>query len=57
MSKSDLEGPAEGYSHIKQGDAGKLPIKHYPETTKMATEGKRNTIEGPADDCTKGYHK
>ena len=54
MSKSQLEGPAEGYPHIKQGDAGKLPIKHYPETTKMATKGKECTIDSPANsDCKK----
>ena len=32
----------------------KLPIKHYAETTKMAHEGKKNSIEGPAD-CGKGH--
>ena len=52
MSKSQLEGPAEGYPHIRQGDAGKLPIKHYPETTKMATKGKGCSIDSPAD-CNK----
>jgi hypothetical protein len=55
--KSDLEGPHGAYHGMKGPDgAEKLPIKHYPETTKMATEGKHVTIEGPCQEKS-GYHK
>ncbi len=43
----------------KKGDAGSMPVKTYPSSTKMATAGKSNTIDGP---CTEAgrcgvYHK
>lgn len=46
--KCDLEGPNEGM--FKPGNAASMPTKHYPSTTKIATQGKKNTVEGPGED-------
>lgn len=55
--KPNVDSPA-GYNGSKEpGGALKMPVKHYPSSTKMATEGKKNTIEGPCEGDSKGYHK
>ncbi len=46
--KCDIEGPNEGM--FKPGDAASMPTKHYAETTKIATQGKKNTVQGPGED-------
>ena len=52
-NEHDLEGPTDGQSQLfKPDNATKLPTKHYPSSTKMATAGKKCSIEGPAD-CNK----
>lgn len=54
--KTDMDSPAGYNGGEGPGDALKLPIKHYPTSTKIATEGKKTTIDGPCQD-EKGYHK
>ena len=46
--KCGPEGPNEGI--FKPGDAASMPTKHYPSTTKIATEGKKNSVQGPGED-------
>lgn len=57
MAKTEIEGPA-GYNGGKGPSSSdlKLPTKHYASSTKMATQGKGTTIEGPCEE-KKGYHK
>lgn len=54
MAKDNmLDSPATEGSVFKP-PSEKLPIKHYPASTKMATEGKKATIDGPGCiDCKK----
>ncbi len=54
---NSLDSPAQEGGH--KGNANSLPTKDYPSSTKMATAGKSNTIEGPCSDVgAKGcYHK
>lgn len=33
---------------FKPGDANQLPTKFYPDSSKMATGGSKNTIDSPA---------
>ncbi len=52
---SEFDSPATEKQVFKP-PSEKLPIKHYPASTKIATEGKKTTIEGPCEG--KGeYHK
>lgn len=53
---NEFDSPATE-KQVFKSPSEKLPIKSYPETTKMATQGKKTTIEGPCDDCSKGYGK
>ena len=51
--ENELESPATEKQLFKP-PSEKLPIKHYPASTKIATEGKKVTIDGPCDDCKYG---
>lgn len=54
--KPTMDSPA-GYNGSKEpGSALQMPVKHYPASTKMATQGKGTTIEGPCEK-KEGYHK
>lgn len=49
MQKNTIDSPVPDYNGGKgPGDALNLPTKVYPSSTKMATNGKGNTIDGPA---------
>jgi hypothetical protein len=52
MSKENTkEGPGtDSPQQFKPGNAGSLPTKHYPSTTKMGTGGPHNSVEGPCND-------
>ena len=49
-----LEGPAGYNGSNGPGGALKLPTKHYPASTAMATKGKKTSIEGPCQGKTYG---
>jgi len=56
MAKDEMFDSPATKSPVFNPPSEKLPIKHYPASTKMATEGKKTTIEGPC--CGKEeYHK
>ena len=53
---SEFDSPATE-SQVFRPPSEKLPIKHYKESTRIATEGKKTTIDGPCEEYTKGRHK
>jgi len=57
--RQDIDSPADDYMCFEPDGAEKLPTKHYPASTNLATRGPETTIEGPCD-AEKGdgtYHK
>jgi hypothetical protein len=54
-NKSNLEGPHEP-CQFKPDGAEKMPTKHYPESTNMATKGKKTSMDGPCEGKDL-YHK
>ena len=55
--KTELETPVEK-KLFKPDGAENLPTKTYPGSSKLGpSKGKGTGIEGPCDDCSKGYHK
>ena len=56
MAKEEMFDSPATEKQVFNPPSEKLPIKHYPASTKIATEGKKTTIEGPCSE--KGeYHK
>ena len=51
MAKMEkAEGPAESIKELfPTGGAEKLPTKHYPDSTRIATEGKKTSCDGPGE--------
>ncbi len=46
--KNTIETPVIN-PQFKPGDATSLPTKVYPASTKMATGGSKNTVDGPGN--------
>lgn len=55
-NKSQIESPADYGTTKGPAGAEKLPTKHYPSSTNMATKGKKTSIDGPCENKP-GYHK
>jgi hypothetical protein len=51
MKTNTKEGPGtDSPQQFKPGSAGDVPTKHYASSTKMATGGPKNSVEGPCND-------
>lgn len=46
--KNTIESPAGYGPNSGPRDALSMPVKHYPDSTKLATHGKPASIESPA---------